>query len=269
MIEELIALFNQGNLQDAIKQANAGVSDQPRDLPLRLVLVQLVCFTRNWDRVEKIAKQLKALDTAGEHLPLTGLIDNLSIAEIQRNAVWNDGMVPEFVNKPDEITNQMLWAWNCLRSGEYAKYHETLDKVLQGTPLLSLNLDGKTYEGFRDLDDPTSTIFEAYTVQGNYLWIPFHIVKKIDVAKPVRLIDHLWNKTRLTLQDGTDLAVFIPGTYFPSKKAQLTDALLLGRETVYQDIDSVELGLGRRIFGAGEEEFSLFDLRNATLEVVS
>lgn len=271
-MDDLINLFNQGKLTEAIAEGNAAVGKNPRDLPLRLVLVQLVCFTGNWDRVEKIAQQLKLLDTDSEHIALTGMIDNLSIAEIQRAAVWNDGMVPEFLETPDAITNKLLWAASCLRSGEVAKYQEALQHVIENAPQVNLNIDGQSYEGFRDLDDLTPTVFEAFTVQGNYVWLPHHLVKDIQVARPTRLIDHLWNKARITLHDGTNLAMFLPGLYVNSIDDQSNDSLRLGRETAWPDAESPSLaamGRGRRIFGAGDDEFTLFDFQDASLEVSS
>lgn len=271
-MDDLINLFNQGKLTEAIAAGNAAVGKNPRDLPLRLVLVQLVCFTGNWERVEKIAKQLKTLDTENEHIALTGMIDNLSIAEIQRAAAWNDGMVPEFLETPDEVTNKLLWAASCLRSGDTAKYQEALDHVLENAPEVTLTIGDQRYEGFRDLDDLTPTVFEAFTVQGNYVWLPHHLVQSIEVARPTRLIDHLWNKARITLHDGTNLAMFLPGLYVNSTAEDSTDGLKLGRETNWPDTDTPSLasmGHGRRIFGAGDDEFTLFDFESATLEVKS
>ena len=144
-MDELITLFNQGKLTEAIEKANAEVAKNPRDMPLRLVLVQLVCFTGNWERVEKVAQQLKALDSDQEHIALTGMVDNLSIGELQRAAVWRDGMVPEFIETPDEATNKLLWALSCLRSGETDDYHQAMDFVLENSPTVKLKLDAVSY----------------------------------------------------------------------------------------------------------------------------
>ena len=128
-MDELIDLFNAGELSKALEKANALVAANPRDLTLRLVMVQLVCFTGDWQRVEKVAQQLKTLDSDQEHIALTGMVDNLSIGELQRAAVWRDGMVPEFIETPDEATNKLLWALSCLRSGETENYHQALEFV--------------------------------------------------------------------------------------------------------------------------------------------
>lgn len=269
MIDEIIHLFNQGKLTEAIGMANSGVASDPRDLRLRLVLVQLVCFTGNWDRVEKIAKQLDALDPNKDHIALTNFINQLSIAELQRKAVWNEGMVPDFVQPPDEVTKKLLWASSCARSGELSQYQEALAWILENAPRLSLTVNDEKHDGFRDLDDQTCTVFEAHTIQGNYLWIPHHLVKTIEVSKPTRLVDHLWSKARLTLTDDSNLGVYLPGMYFHSFDAETDDSIRLGRETNWNDNNGVEVGMGRRIFGAGDDEFTVFDFENAAFEEIA
>ena len=265
MINDIIQLFNQGELAAAIEQANQAVSKKPNDLHLRLVLVQLVCFTGNWGRVEKISKQLQVLDSANEHLVLTNFIEQLSIAEIQRAAAWNDGMVPEFVEPPDEVTKKLLWAWSCARDGKPEEFADSIAWVLDNASAPTLTIDGNTYEGFRDLDDRTCTIFEAHTHQGTYLWLPHSLVASIDVSKPTRLIDHIWSPARIKLKDSTDLNVYLPGLYFHSFEESQPEEIKLGRTTTWTDVDGFEQGAGRRVFGAGEDEFTLFDFSQATM----
>lgn len=266
MIDEIIQMFNQGELDQAIAAANQAVAKDPRDLHLRLVLIQLVCFTGNWERVEKIVKQLQVLDSTDEHIALTNFVNQLSIAEIQRRAVWRDGMVPEFVEAPDEVTKKLLWAWSCARKKDTNQYAESIEWVLENAPELTLTIGDQQHEGFRDLDDRTCTVFEAHTLHGVYLWIPHGLVASIDVAKPTRLVDYVWARARIKLKNDTDLAVYLPGMYFNSFDEGQSAEMRLGRSTGWEDVDGLEVGYGRRIFGAGEEEFTMFDFSEAKLE---
>ena len=265
MIDELVSLFNKGEVEQAIEEANRAVAAKPRELPLRLILVQLVCFTGDWLRVEKISKQLAALDHEKEHVALTGFIDSMSAAEEQRRAVWTEGMVPEFVQPPDEVTQKLLWAWSCMRNKDVTQYADSLAWVMEHAADLTLTVGGQSHAGFRDLDDPTCIILEAHTMQGNYVWIPHSLVATVDVARPTRLVDHLWSRARLTLHDGSALVMFLPGTYFHSFDEGAGAPLRMGRATEWGDVDGVEIGRGRRIFAAGDEEFTVFDLNEATL----
>lgn len=270
MINEIVEKFNLGQLDEAIQMANDGVRDQPTNLPLRLVLVQLLCFTGNWERVERIVKQIEALDSQQEHLALVNFINQLSIGEIQRKAVWTEGMVPEFVQPVDNVTQKLLWSWSCLRKGDHDGYFEALDFVLENSPEVSLHINDQTFEGFRDLDDQTCVVFEAHTLQGNYLWIPHSAVASMSISKPTRPVDYLWTSCRMRLHDGTDLILYLPGLYYHSFDSELAPALRLGRETRWvEDAGGAPIGQGRRIFTAGEEEFTLFDFDSASFSTDS
>lgn len=264
MIDDIIQLFNQGKLGQAIDSANQAVAKNPKDLHLRLVLVQLVCFVGNWERVEKISKQLQVLDTENEHLMLTNFIEQLSIAEIQRAAVWNDGMVPEFVETPDPVTQKLLWAWSCAREGKTQEYQDSIGWITENAEAPTLKVGDQSYEGFRDFDDRTCTVFEAHTHQGTYLWIPHSLVATIDVSRPRRLVDHIWSPARIKLKNETDLSVFLPGLYFHSFQDGQPEEIKLGRTTEWTDVNGIEQGAGRRMFAAGEDEFTLFDFADAS-----
>lgn len=267
MIDELIQLFNEGKLQEAIKAGNQAAANNPRDLSIRLVLAQLVCFNGDWVRVEKITNQLRNLDSEQEHAPLIGLIDHLSIAELQRKSVWTEGLVPEFSQAPDEVTQKLLWAWNCRRGGEKESFRESVDWVLENANSMTINLDEQSHEGLRDLDDMTCTILEAFSIQGIYFWIPIPNIKTIEIRKPTRPIDHLWSRARITLADDTDLGVYLPGLYFHSFDEGVEDSIRLGRETRWvEGPDGFEIGQGRRIFAAGDAEFTLFDFEKVELK---
>lgn len=272
MIEEMVQLFNESKLTEAIQIGNDAVAKNPRDLEVRIVLAQLVCFTGNWDRVEKITGQLLALDSERSHAALTNLISKLASGEVRRKAVWDEGVMPDFVQPPDEATKKTLWAMNCYRAGNASEFVESVDLALENAGEQRVTIDGASFDGFRDLDDTTCTVLEAHTLQGVYCWVPMAGIRSIDVAKPTRLVDHLWAAARIELEDNKKLSVYLPTTYYHSFDTDVSDSIRLGRETVWVDDDALGLseckGRGRRIFVAGDDEFTVFDLVDAKLERV-
>jgi len=68
------------------------------------------------------------------------------------------------------------------------------------------------------------------------------------------------------LTDGSDLGVYLPGLYFHSFDEGVEETFKLGRETLWSDVDGIEVGYGRRIFGAGDDEFTFFDFENVVFE---
>ena len=134
MIDELIELFNEGLLSEAIEKGNRHVADNPRDMVSRLLLLQFVCFTGHWDRVERIVKQLATLDASDEYAPLTNFVSKLAAAERKREAVWNHGQLPQFMTQPEELQKKALWAINCRREEQLEKYEESMDWILDNAP---------------------------------------------------------------------------------------------------------------------------------------
>lgn len=267
MLQSAMDHFNKGELATAISLCNDVVKEKPRDLSAKLILVQFLCFTGDWARVSTVLNQIQTLDSDKQHTQLVTFIESLVRAEGDRKAVWTEGLVPEFPDSPDEITKKLLWAWNCLREGNVDDYKSALAVVDESASSVRLMLNGKTYEGFRDLDDMTSIVFEAHSLTGTYFWIPISSIRSISVSKPTRPIDYLWNHARLTMTDDSKLAVYLPALYFHSYDSEET--IQLGRETRWENNNiEIEMGLGRKLFTAGDEEFSFFDLEDAQLEVV-
>lgn len=269
MIEKIIEHFNAGNLQRAIDESNQLVANNPRDLKPRIVLAQLICFTGNWDRAAKVVEQLKTLDSSQEQTPLVNFLGAMIAAEVQRSQVWLEGALPEFVESPSEVESKLLWAWNCRRSGEIEQYQEAMQYVMDNAPTCTLQRESKKLAGFRDLDDMTATILEAHSIHGAHYWLPIASVEKLDVAQPTRPIDFLWNSVRLTLRNGQEARMYIPGTYFHTF-SQDSDELKLGRTSEWvTDESGAEIALGRKVFVADEDEFTLFDFTETEISVGS
>ena len=269
MIDPIISLFNQGNLKDALQQSNELVRDNPRSLEPRVLLAQLICFSGNWERAEKVINQLKTMDTDSEHAALTNLLDQMVSAELQRKSVWLQGAVPEFAVEPDEATKKLLWAWNCRREGKTEEYSTALQWVLENSPTVNLNRDGQNLGVMRDLDDMTCTVLEANSLYGSYYWLPLATISKVEVSMPTRPIDFLWNSARIKFTNDSEARMYLCGTYFSSFENG-EDRFLLGRESEWQaDQNGLEIGLGRKLFVAEDDEFTFFDFADIEFSIES
>ena len=269
MIEKVIEHFNSGKLQQAIEDSNQLVAANPRDLTPRVVLAQLVCFNGDWERAAKVVQQLKTLDTSQEQAPLVNFLDAMITAEKQRDEVWTQGALPEFVEPPSEVESKLLWAWNCRRSGEMNQFKESLEFVLENAPACSVQLGPKKLDGLRDLDDMTATIFEAHSIHGAHYWLPMRQIEKLEVSPPTRPIDFLWNSARLKLRNGQEARMYFSGTYFHTFQSE-NDDLKLGRISEWgSDEAGHEVGMGRKIFVADEDELTFFDFTEADFTIAN
>lgn len=265
-IDEVLGLFNSGKLNDAISTCTEAVSKAPMDLRMRLVLAQLTCFTGDWERVEKIVGQVKSLDKSQEHMLLTNVITQLSDAEKTRQQVWEKGLVPDFLAEPDELDKKTMWAANSHRESNSEELKTSMEFIEGHRKKYPVHLDEQNFSDFRDAHDLTATFFEAHSVSGQYYWIPFSIVEKIDVSQPKRPMDFLWNQARISIKDHPELVFYLPGTY-AGTFATKNENLLLGRESAFQtDDNNLTIGTGRRVYQLGDDfEADLFEFKSMNL----
>lgn len=265
-IQNILQRFNEGQLQEAIDVCTQSVTKAPMDLRLRLVLAQLICFTGDWARVNKIVDQACKLDRQQEHIVLTSLIQQMVKAEEHREAVWLRGAVPDFLLEPSAVDKKMLWLAGCFRENQFEQAIQARDEVESLRPRHAIQIAGETYPDLRDTHDLTATFLEAHSMTGQYYWIPFSAIERMDVSPPRRLMDYLWNQARVHIRNQSELILYLPGTYFGSCQSD-DEAIRLGRASALtQHASGLTLGLGRRVFQLGDEfEADPFEFQSAML----
>jgi len=227
-------LFKAGQLNEAMKALGAEVRDNPNDAQRRTFLFELLCFAGELDRAEKHLHVLA--EGAGDR---------------QMGAVlYFSALHAERVRLEKFKTEQMP-------TGASGKH-------FAGT------LDGASFESIVDADPRIGARLELFAA-GAYLWIPFEHIVSIETEPPKRLRDLLWTpalvKTGPGFEDRELGEVLIPVLY-PFSFASPTDAVRLGRETHWQEVDGGEpVPLGQKMFLVDGEEFPLLEIRKIEFRV--
>jgi len=221
-------LFQAGQLNDAIKALGAEVRDNPADARRRTFLFELLCFAGEYDRAEK---HLHLLAEGGADKQM-GAVLYFSALHAERLRIDQFG------------TKQMS-------TGAPAQ-------EFTGT------LNGQSFESIVDADPRIGARLELFAA-GAYLWIPFEHVISIEIESPKRLRDLLWIpalvRTGPQFQERELGEVLIPVLY-PFSYASPNDAVRLGRETHWQEVEGGEpLPLGQKMFLVDGEEFPLLEIR--------
>ena len=267
-LDQIIGLFNQGQLAEALEAGKRLVTEKPMDLAGRLVLAQLTCYTGDWERVEQILQQVRTLDRQADNLLLVSTISQLATAEQTRQDVWQRGAVPGFLSEPTQLDKKTLWAASCFREGAFDRMREALDYIDQHRASLRVELDDVVYSDLRDMNDLSATFLEAHSASGEYYWIPLDAIKKIDISSPHRPMDFYWHPARLTIGDKAAMMFYLPGLYPGSHESDDAN-LQLGRESSFETDDhGLTRGLGRKVFQMGDGfEGELFEFKSMTIEV--
>jgi len=255
-------LFHDGQLGAAVEAQIQRVKQQPGQIAERVFLFELLCLQDEFDRAEKQLDAIAQLDVQRDAAvqPYRNLIQ----AERQRRQLVRDGLPPVVSGEaPPRLMNH-LQAVNRLREQSPAEAQALLDEAENDRPELKADIDGKSYDDFRDCDDLFSSVFEVF-VGPQYLWVPMEQVRTVQFARPERPRDLVWAQVNMLMHDGSLLRGFFPVRYVDSGTAERDD-LKLGRSTDWSDASSGPVrGVGQRMFLAGDDAHALLDVKMIAL----
>jgi len=256
-------LYAAGQLAEAVAAAGEDVKRHPTDQAKRAFFCELLCFAGNLDRADLQLDTIVLQDPKAA--VVVSLFRQLLRAEQARRQFFQEGRLPEFLDQPSPRLKLHLEASICLREGNAAGAANLLQRAEQERPVVAGTCDGRPFEGLRDLDDLTSSFFEVLTSTGKYYWIPMESVELIEFRAPQRARDLLWRSAHMIVRGGPDGEVHLPAVYAGSQ-AESDDRLRLGRLTEWRGDPAAPVrGAGQRVFLVGEEDRSIMEIKEITL----
>jgi type VI secretion system protein ImpE len=256
-------LFDAGQLDAAIEEVSREVKAHPTDTSRRTFLFELLCFAGEWDRAEKQLDALGHQDVKAE-IGVQVYRDNIK-AERDRRRLFSDGLQPHFLTEPPAYIDLHLAAINRLREGKTVEARETLDRAEEERPALAGTFNGKRFEDFRDWDDQVGPVLELI-INGQYTWLPFEQIGRIEINPPTQARDLVWASARIQATDGTVGEVSVPALYAGSSE-HASDQVRLGRMTDWKQLsDDLSVAVGLRLFLVDGEDKPLFEARSVEFE---
>ena len=223
-------LFRAGKLIEAIQALTEEVRQDPLDARKRTFLFELLCFAGDFDRGEK---QLDVLAQGGKNSELGALLYHAALhAERERRQF--------FASKA---------------------YLETPDSAPSKSPVGTLN--GRPFHDIRDADPRISARLEVF-LAGRYMWVPFEHIAGVRMTPPKRLRDLLWAPALVTNGPefkGRDLGEVLVPVLSPFTSSCADDSVRLGRTTVWQEADGIEVPFGQKMLVIDDEEVPLLEVR--------
>lgn len=256
--------FRAGDLDGAVTAALDDVRAKPTDPRARSRLIELLCFTGQWERAD--AQLDAASSLAPESLPSISLLRQLVRADVARQQFHAEGRAPEFLAPPPEHVRLRLAASIELREGRTAEAADLIAKAEAKRPHASGTEGGTRFDDLRDLDDLLAGVIEVLTPTGKYFWVPTESVDTMEMQPPATRMDLLWRQTHMVVRDGgPDGVVYIPCLYAGSQR-ESDVALRTGRATDWRETpaepQSIVRGMGLRMFLVGDEERDVLSLRS-------
>jgi len=225
-----LELFQAGKLSDALQKLTVEVRNEPADVKRRSFLFELLCFAGEHERARK------HLDVLGQLNP------NASVgAVLCLSALHAEGL------RQDLFQNKAYPADSA-----------------QASPALTGSINGKPFQQFLDADPRVGGRLEVFAA-GNYLWIPFDHIDRVELEPPRRLRDLLWAPAMVRTGPAFHMRelgeVFLP-VLSPFSWKHTDESVRLGRTTVWETDDTGDaIPFGQKMFVVDDEELPLLELR--------
>jgi type VI secretion system protein ImpE len=256
-------LYQAGRLDEAIEALNAAVRTKPTDTDARGLLAELVCYTGNHERADRLIDQLGTQDPTS--IPGYAVIRQLIRGDLTRREVFGQGRLPEFLDAPPDWMKLHLEASIALREGRGAEALAKLAEAEAMRPVVRGTCDDIAFDEFRDIDDLAAGLVEVITTSGAYYWIPLDRVETIAFEPPRRPRELLWRRAKVEVRNGPDGEVFLPALY-PGSSDSKDDSIRLGRSTDWSEVaDAPVTGLGQRCYLVGDELVPMLQIQTLTI----
>ena len=234
-------LFSAGRLRRALDAQVVKVEADPTDQPARLFLFELLAFAGDLDCARR------HLDLFCSDRPHAAEQFRCALeAEDHRRAVFAGTGSPRCLGAAPDHLLLRLEALPYLARGEHAEARRLLDEANAATVTGTLN--GVPFAGLCDADERFGTVLEVFAPGGAYSWVPLEQVAGLALNPPRGPRDVLWRPARLSLVNGPEVDVLLPGLY-PGTHAHSDDEVKLGRATEWIGADGeLARGVGGRVF---------------------
>lgn len=257
-------LYQAGKLAEAVVAQTDAVKKKPSDVCVRGFLVELLCFAGDFERADKQLDAMATLDAKTTHNVM--LWRHLVRAEQARRQFYQEGRLPEFLDKPAEHVRLQLEASIHIREGRLAPARELLEQAEAMRPKCKGKCGSDAFDDFRDLDDLSGPVLEALTNNGKFYWIGFEQIETLEFPAATCPRDLLWRPMQLAVRGGPDGLLYMPSVY-PLTKPDAEARLLLGRATDWQSGDGEPVrGLGLREFLVGSACRNALELTEIVFE---
>ncbi len=172
-----------------------------------------------------------------------------------------------FFGQPAEWMALMVEALRLSAQGRFSESQSIREQAFESAPATAGSVEEQRFEWIADADPRLGPLLEAI-VNGNYYWIPFQNIARIDIEQPADLRDVVWAPAHFTWANGGQTVGLIPGRY-PGSESSPDAGIRLGRKTDWLEQDTeLYFGSGQRMFATDHGEYPLLDVRAIKLDTL-
>ena len=256
-------LLKEGRPDEALKDLQKAVRDDPANPKPRVFLFQLFSVLGDWKRADTQLKVLSDMDS--ESMMLSRIFEPILPCEAIRADVFTGKRTPIIFGEPPEWIGSLVQAMELFGKDESRAGIELRDKAFAAAPMTSGKINGEDFAWIADADERLGPVLEVI-LEGRYYWIPFCRIRQIFIEPVTDLRDLVWAPAQFVWENGGQAAGHIPVRYAGTERSE-DGNLKLARKTDWHDQGGVNIGLGQRVLATDVGEYALLEVR--TLEFTS
>ena len=255
-------ILKSGTLDETLTALMDRVRKDPSNIKQRIFLFQLFAVLGEWERAVKQLKVCGGMDPST--LSMVQAYREAIICELIREKVFAGDKAPMIFGEPENWIAILVEALGATARGDHAAAAELRNKAFEEAPAVSGTADGQVFEWIADADMRLGPVLEL-VMNGNYYWVPFNAIKKLNFEEPSDLRDRVWTPVQITWANGGEVVGFIP-TRYPGS-AEASDEIKLSKVTEWTDIgEETFIGSGQRLLATDEGDIALMDLREVVFD---
>ena len=266
-------LLREGKLDEAFTELKTAVQQNPSDAKYRVFLFQMLTVVGKWESA------LTQLEIAGDldpgNLAMVQAYREAIRCENSRSRVFAGEVSPLIFGEPDRWLALMIEALKLSASGQHAEAQRLREEAFESAPTTAGQIETTgehqdAFEWIADADPRMGPVLEAL-LNGQYYWIPFHRIARIDFEAPADLRDFVWTPVHFTWANGGQSVGMVP-TRYPGSELVSSPLIQLSRQTDWQPVAGASdgelvVGIGQRMLATDSGEYALLDVRKITLDV--
>ena len=246
----------------ALAHLQEQVRAKPADPKLRVFLFQLLCVLGQWERALNQLTVASGLDPGT--LAMAQTYGDAVRCEAIRDDVFGGKKSPMIFGQPEQWLALLIESLLLAGQGEHERSQQLRAKAFDDAPASQGDIDGRAFTWISDADSRLGPVLEA-VIKGQYYWVPFSRLTKIQIEPPEDLRDMVWMPAHLQFENGGESVALIP-TRYPGSATTGDGLVALARKTVWEEMaPDTHRGLGQRIIATDTDDVPLMEVRTISL----
>ncbi len=250
------------DLEGALAQVTERVRSHPDSAKERIFLFQLLAVLGDWGRALTQLKVVGDLDDSA--LAMVQAYREALNCELLRGDVFDGKHAPLIFGEPTQWIAELVEAFTLAAKGQYEQSQQLRQKAFDAAPATAGEINGEAFSWIADADSRLGPVLEVI-VNGQYYWVPFNRMTRIQMEAPCDLRDTVWMPAHFTWVNGGESAALIPTRYAGSEKSADAQVKLSKKTDWVKGGDELYFGQGQRLLVTDSGEFSLMDIRDVRL----